>query len=126
MLLSPGEVVRLLDNNGEFINKEGKVLFYYEFKDKQPCSETSLKDFVGITTRVAKLHIDFNTLTITKNFGWSFYSLDDRLQYDYNKDLFKSRARADLEYKRPKYENERLNCLKKPQRHIYRPKAIQH
>lgn len=111
--LNRGTVERLRNENKQFINVEGKQVFYYDFDTKKRCSAAIQRDFDEIRAPTDNMPIDFNNLPIRRNLGWSFYSLKDDLHHNLDEYLIDSRARADLEYPNPESESFRMDCLYK-------------
>ena len=66
----------------------GKVQnFIYKFDETTECSKATSDDFYQAYTKVDKSVEPPPTLGISKNVGWSFYSLSEDYNMDIDKDL---------------------------------------
>ena len=91
------------------LHRIGKlIIFLYVFKQQTPCSEAVDQDFDEASVDITDLmKIQWNDLKVDKNMAWSFFSLNDDIDYDVNKDFNGASVRSDYEYRIPVAESQR-------------------
>jgi len=87
------------------------IILVYDFAEKKPCSSATSDDFVDAVFLDNPMNIDWSNLNIKQNLGWSFFPLDENLDYNLNNDFVNSRTKPEYKFHIPQDERERMDCL---------------